>query len=271
MKTDKADRKTGLSLGLQLLLTIISLGRIESVTNFVSDVTARFIDAVPRATTREQLRDLLEKALSHLSVTHFTLYQFAGSAEEGVPGNFAIEWGQRYAVERYEYADPVALQLFRCHTTFQCNIKTLELKDTFRGASPEVRHEDHEFSLKEGYAYLIADTLEHMTLTSFCSEKIDRDPTMLPALRCISMFMHVRYKEIISKSQTPDSAPHLTPRERECLRWAAMGKSNWEISRILNIKETTVQTHIENVKRKFDVSTKILAVIRSIQCGAIHV
>lgn len=239
--------------------------------DFVSDETARFISAVQKVTTTAELRELIEGTLAQLGIDHFTLYQFSGSTEVGALGNYPNEWGQRYVVERYEYADPVALELFRGNTAFRWDAKTLDLKDTFRGKSAKVFHEGGEFGLKEGYAYLITDTLGQMTLTSFCAEKIDRDPKMLPALHLISLYMHGRYKDITSTTRMPATAPRLTARERECLRWAAMGKTNWEISRILNIKETTVQTHIENVKRKFDVPSKMQAVIRSIQCGAIHI
>ncbi|RAV63287.1 LuxR family transcriptional regulator, partial [Aerococcus urinae] len=95
-------------------------------------------------------------------------------------------------------------------------------------------------------------------------------PKMLPAMHLISIYMHGKFKELDSKRVEPTDANLLTPRERECLRWAGLGKTNWEIARILDVKQSTVQTHIENSKRKLNVQSKMQAVIRSLKTGAIH-
>ncbi len=41
--------------------------------------------------------------------------------------------------------------------------------------------------------------------------------------------------------------PRLSEREMEVLRWAKIGKSNWEVSVILNISECTVKFHMRNM------------------------
>ncbi|MBB5720345.1 DNA-binding CsgD family transcriptional regulator [Stakelama sediminis] len=38
-------------------------------------------------------------------------------------------------------------------------------------------------------------------------------------------------------------SPVLTRRQRDCLIWAARGKGDWEISRILGVSEETVAKH----------------------------
>ncbi|MFV0949558.1 helix-turn-helix transcriptional regulator [Wolbachia endosymbiont of Nasonia giraulti] len=45
----------------------------------------------------------------------------------------------------------------------------------------------------------------------------------------------------------------LTKRENEVLHWVSAGKTYWEISVILGIKEGTVKFHMGNVVRKLDV------------------
>ena len=69
----------------------------------------------------------------------------------------------------------------------------------------------------------------------------------------------------------PDGATTPTPRELEILTWIACGKSDWQIGRILGISAKTVNYHAENVKRKFGVATRIQAVARALQKGAIIV
>jgi LuxR family transcriptional activator of conjugal transfer of Ti plasmids len=64
--------------------------------------------------------------------------------------------------------------------------------------------------------------------------------------------------------------PDLTDRELECLRWAALGKSSWEIGQVLSIRETTVNFHLKNVREKFGVSTRTAAVTAAYALGLLQ-
>lgn len=59
----------------------------------------------------------------------------------------------------------------------------------------------------------------------------------------------------------------LTPREVEVLRWAMEGKSTWDISRILNVSEFTVNYHVRNANLKLGASTRTQAVARALAAG----
>lgn len=61
----------------------------------------------------------------------------------------------------------------------------------------------------------------------------------------------------------------LTPRERECLQWAAAGKSEWEISQILGISEHTAEKHLLNAKTKLGAVNRVHAVAEGIRRGHI--
>lgn len=62
----------------------------------------------------------------------------------------------------------------------------------------------------------------------------------------------------------------LTSREIEILSWIASGKSDWQIGQILNISDKTVNFHVENMKRKCGVATRIQVVVRAVCEGQIH-
>lgn len=63
--------------------------------------------------------------------------------------------------------------------------------------------------------------------------------------------------------------PRLTPREKECLQWAALGKSEWEVSQILGISEHTAEKHLLNAKTKFGAANRAHAVAEAIRCGVL--
>jgi LuxR family transcriptional regulator, quorum-sensing system regulator CviR len=45
---------------------------------------------------------------------------------------------------------------------------------------------------------------------------------------------------------------HITRREREVLQWLQQGKSSWEISKILDLSERTVNFHVYNIMKKIE-------------------
>ncbi|MHA7116252.1 response regulator transcription factor [Pseudomonas promysalinigenes] len=63
---------------------------------------------------------------------------------------------------------------------------------------------------------------------------------------------------------------YLTPREQQVLLWCAYGKSSWEIGQILQCKESTVNFHVSNLLRKFEVPTRVAAVIKAIRYGMLQ-
>lgn len=63
--------------------------------------------------------------------------------------------------------------------------------------------------------------------------------------------------------------PKLTPRERECLKWTARGKSTWEISQILSCSEAVVNFHVKNIRTKFGVNSRRAAAVIATQLGLI--
>jgi LuxR family transcriptional regulator, quorum-sensing system regulator SolR len=61
----------------------------------------------------------------------------------------------------------------------------------------------------------------------------------------------------------------LTAREIEVLKWIADGKSDWQIGQILSISDKTVNFHVENMKRKCGVATRMQVVVRAVHEGKI--
>jgi len=63
--------------------------------------------------------------------------------------------------------------------------------------------------------------------------------------------------------------PHLSSRELEVLKLSAVGKTAYEISKILSLSERTVNYHVQNVIEKLHVCNKISAVIKAARTGII--
>jgi len=61
----------------------------------------------------------------------------------------------------------------------------------------------------------------------------------------------------------------ITKRESEVLQWLHMGKTNWEISTILDISPLTVKNHVQNVIRKLSVLNRSQAAVKAAKLGLI--
>lgn len=63
----------------------------------------------------------------------------------------------------------------------------------------------------------------------------------------------------------PGDHEKLTPREREILLYIARGDSNKIIARRLDIAESTVKIHVQNILKKLDLSSRVQAAIYAIE------
>jgi len=72
--------------------------------------------------------------------------------------------------------------------------------------------------------------------------------------------------------QRPCAKPmvRLSPREHECLQWAAEGKTAWETGMILSIAEGSVAKILASAIRKLDCASKPQAVVKALRLGLIH-
>jgi LuxR family quorum-sensing system transcriptional regulator CciR len=61
----------------------------------------------------------------------------------------------------------------------------------------------------------------------------------------------------------------LTDRQRECVMWAARGKSDWEIARILGISHDTVIEHLRHARERYGVGKRTLVAVHALFDGTI--
>lgn len=62
----------------------------------------------------------------------------------------------------------------------------------------------------------------------------------------------------------------LSPREREILVLVARGQSNKEIARTLDLAESTVKIHVQNVLRKLGLTSRVQAAVFAVEQGIVQ-
>ena len=76
-------------------------------------------------------------------------------------------------------------------------------------------------------------------------------------------------RETVKTKGISEEVPRITVREIECLQWASIGKTAWEISVILSISERTVGFHLANAAVKLQANNRTHAVITALKKGLI--
>jgi DNA-binding CsgD family transcriptional regulator len=85
-------------------------------------------------------------------------------------------------------------------------------------------------------------------------------PVVMPIIHLFALHVADAATRVVMPDQATETSIPLTKRERECLCWLASGKTAWEIGQILNITETTVIFHTENIKRKLGARNTVQAI-----------
>ena len=63
--------------------------------------------------------------------------------------------------------------------------------------------------------------------------------------------------------------PLVTGRQRDCIVWAARGKTNWEIGRILGVESDTVRAHLDGARERLDAPNRTSLVVTALYAGII--
>ena len=143
--------------------------------------------------------------------------------------------------------------------------EAMPLSDAQRGM---LAHFAKTFAIRDGLviAVHIDGTLEGIVMVG------GNHPDLGPILRsALHLFAHSAMEQTIALEKAPPRKPIglLSPREIECLRWAAAGKTDAEIGALLKISARTARFHFENAKKKLGVATRVQAVTEALRINAI--
>lgn len=189
-------------------------------------------------------------------------------AEHLLVSAFPGEWMQRYVLKSYFISDPVIRRIHSDITPFEWSDTVAYVRDDNSTAARQIFGEAREFGLRSGFAVPMITLDGHIAAVSLAGERADIPPHAPGMLAMISNFAIARAIELSTRRKRRQTV-HLTAREAEVLRWAAEGKSEWEISVILGISEHTADKHLANAARKLSASTRVQAVASAIRIGVI--
>jgi LuxR family transcriptional regulator, quorum-sensing system regulator SolR len=212
----------------------------------------------------EQMKQFVQQAGFETFAYALTINAPSLKPQQYLLCDYPKEWVQRYVSKGYFKVDPL---IKHCeNTTLPTN---WEEHMSSPGDAAEFWEEARFFGLRSGLTFAVHQQPGVTGIFSIARDQpLNVNPEQLAALvGRAQMFANVLH-HAISRIDLPRLLPEmniaLTPRERECLKWAADGKTAWEIGQILSIAERTAIFHLNKVIQKLAASNKTQAIVRAV-------
>lgn len=211
----------------------------------------------------EDIRTLLDRIRGLVSGD----YGICGIGQGGADGlgapphiinlNYPMEWLQIYGSNQLYNQDPIVLRNLS-NPGSQLWDETYSM---FDGKLTRLFLTSRDFGLNHGVSGgLYNQDSNTTTLFSFSGRGDWFKNHQKKILALLAPHLHQALAKVYKAAQTNSRLSALSKREREIVTWVKAGKTNWEISMILNISERTVKFHVQNIERKLEAVNKAHAV-----------
>lgn len=182
--------------------------------------------------------------------------------------NYSPTWRQLYDAKKLYHVDP---------TVSHCMNSVLPIiwkREIFTVQNQGELYEDaSRHGIRSGITFPIHGSNGELGLLSFANDMLPGEKSNDALTHCLADLSLVRdyafesSLKFIHARGVSEPVPHLTKRELEVLKWVMAGKSSWEISRITDCSEATINFHIANIRQKFGVNTRQQALVKAIALG----
>lgn len=98
-------------------------------------------------------------------------------------------------------------------------------------------------------------------------ERVPADAAMIAQL--IGGMAFEAARRIAQPRRAPRPTALMTDRQRDCVLWAARGKTDWEISRILGVSHDTVIQHLKHARERYGVQKRAHLAVMALFDGSI--
>ena len=224
-------------------------------------------------TSVAQIQDALGAICVRLGFDGFLFsgrYQTGGTRYvEHIASNYSDAWRRRYDEHDLNQADPT---FAHARTSLSPLVWSERMYAT--PAQRAYHQEALQHGLAEGATFPVHGRngdVARLNLSLARSDAASRSHvrSMLMWGALLATMTHEATGRVV-RQRSLAALPALTRRETEVLDWIAAGKSNWEISRLVEISEHGVSHHVRNILLKFEVGCRHQAVAKAIAFGMLR-
>lgn len=190
---------------------------------------------------------------------HWAYLAFDASKQPIIRSSYPTIWLKRYSDENYLALDPVVAEARTANVPYLWH--EAAAKFTHGGRQQQFFDEAREFGLtlgagiptwnpagRQGLVSLVPDFRRASEFERYYREiRID--------LLAAANLLHSHLSRL--RNRRTQAAVHLTPRERDCLELLLKGQSTSQMARRLGLTVRGVQFHVDNLKAKYGVRTRL--------------
>jgi LuxR family transcriptional regulator, quorum-sensing system regulator CciR len=229
-----------------------------------------FVRDVRKLETEDELRDALSEVARDLGFTYFALTHHidvrASSAAMRIH-NYPAGWAEWFDEQSLGTTDPVhrASNITSVGFAWSNLAEMIALTEEDRSVLERARGH----GIGDGFTIPAHVPGEAHGSCSFACARGDLfSEEHLPLLQLVGAFAFEAARRMRRKRFAPGPV-RLTDRQRECVVWAARGKSDWEIAQILGISHDTVIEHLRHARERYGVGKRTLVAVHALFDGTI--
>lgn len=229
-----------------------------------------FVRDVRQLDSEEALGDALAEISGDLGFRYFALTHHVDVRRSSAAiriHNYPEGWAEWFDEQSLGAADPVhrASNLTSVGFTWSRLPEMIALTPQDRRILELARRE----GIGEGFtvpAHVPGET--HGSCSFACRAGEAFSERHLPLLQLVGAFAFEAARRM-RRGRFPATQVQLTDRQRECVMWAARGKSDWEIAQVLGISEATVGEHLRHAYERYGVGKRTLITVHALFDGTI--
>lgn len=229
-----------------------------------------FVDACAGDAPIEELIEQFKRVILGYGFDASACGAWHGVGEQRSTRFFFVDWPenviQLYAEQNLERRDPLVFAARRRMTPF---VWDEVYSDPHLPAESKALYQfAYDHGWVDGLCVPVHGPAGYQGLVSMLARsKLALSPGERGRLELAARSIHEACRHTLGFGVSPEPVPVMTARELECMKWVAVGKSDWEIAQVLDISESTVHFHVENAKKKLKKSTRTEAVALLVMHG----
>lgn len=222
-------------------------------------LTDRFVDAVRGCGSDDELRTVLEDMTRDLGFRYFALLHHLAPRDSAHHGyvrldNYPAAWVREWLERGFDQADPVHAASRRSPGGFAWS----KLACTVRLSKVQrlILKRSRTFGIGAGFTVPVSLPGEPAATFSFAVETGNDLPGQrLACAEQLAVHAFAAARRLRRRSSEANR-PRLSPRQIQCLRLLAAGKSDWEIALILGIAHETARQYVKSARAAYDAVSR---------------
>lgn len=214
------------------------------------------VDGVHSSSGEAEFGRVGQRVAESMGFRYFAYLGF-GEADPVLISSYPKRWSDHYFAEAYQKIDPVFAFARSGRSTMQW---TREAARHFPLRAQQRLFDDaDEFGIRHGVSVAIAGGFDRFAAFTFAVDEINSVHRRMVTeandiVQLIGLTFHAHVDAKLPLLATTTTA-RITQRERECLEWAARGKSMDETAAIMGLTKRVVKFHLDNARVNLGADT----------------